>query len=250
MRPSESNGDVFDGLVQALVRVEALPELTIGGDTAGYLASRLRQNAEGADFLISQALARVEDANLKDEQEKMRLAADESRREGRSRDRELYEESLRALRRKVAGLILVVDQFEEIFANPKIVDAARTRVDFVSALAALARSGKVWVLLTLRSDFFYRCSEIPELMTLKQLDGHYDLQPPTKEEIGEIIRKSAGAAGLRYERSTQGGNEVSLDELLRDAMINNPASLPLLEFCLDELYKRRSNDGVLTFSAY
>jgi tetratricopeptide (TPR) repeat protein len=250
VRPSESTGDLFDGLVEALVRAEALPELVSGGDTAAYLASRLRKNPEGADLLISQSLARVEDAALKDEQEMLRRTTEESRREGRSRDQEFYEESLKKLPRKVARLVLVVDQFEEIFTIPKISDDSRIGGRFVSALATLARSGRVWVIVTLRSDFFSRCAEIPELATLKRLDGHYDLQPPAKEEIGDIIRKAAAAGGLRYERITQGGNEISLDELLRDAMIDNPASLPLLEFCLDELYKRRGSDGVLTLAAY
>ena len=250
IRPSDSTGDLFDGLVQALVRDEALPELLTTGDPVVQLASRLRQTPVGMDMLISQALSRVEDGVLKDDQESLRRFAEESHREGRSLDEEFYDQSLRNLQRKVGRLVLVVDQFEEVFTIPKIVEATETRTGFVSALATLARSGKVWVVLTLRSDFFPRCAELPELMALKQVDGHYDLQPPTKEEIGEIIRKSAAAAGLRYERIVQAGNDMSLDEALRDAMIDNPASLPLLEFCLEELYKRRSGDGVLTFAAY
>jgi hypothetical protein len=55
---------------------------------------------------------------------------------------------------------------------------------------------------------------------------------------------------LRYETSVQDGVEISLDEVLRDATVNNPAALPLLEFCLDELYKRSGGKGVLTFAAY
>jgi eukaryotic-like serine/threonine-protein kinase len=250
MRPSESTGDIFDGLVQALVRSEALPELTSGGDSFGYLASKLRENPAVADLLISPALARVEDATLKEDQKMLQSAAEQSLREGRLGDREFYEKSLRELPRKVARLILVIDQFEEIFTISNTGDAAGTRCAFISALASLARSGKVWIIATLRSDFFPRCVEIPELMALKRLDGHYDLQPPTKEEIGDIVRKSAAAGGLRYERTTLAGNEVSLDEVLRDTMVDNPASLPLLEFCLDELYKRRTSDGVLTFAAY
>jgi hypothetical protein len=250
MRPSESTGDLFDGLVQALTYSEALPELTTGQDSLAYLASKLRQNPEVADLLVLPSLARVEDAAFKEDQETLQKAVEDSVREGRVRDQELYENSLQKLRRKVGRLILVVDQFEEIFTISYTADAAGTRRAFVSALASLARSSQVWVIATLRSDFFPRCIEIPELMALKGFDGHYDLQPPTKEEIGDIVRKSAAAAGLKYERTTHAGNEISLDELLRDAMIDNPASLPLLEFCLDELYKRRSSDGVLTIAAY
>ena len=54
----------------------------------------------------------------------------------------------------------------------------KLRRRFVQALSALARSGWAWVIGTLRSDFFGRCAEVPELMELKA-QGLYDLQPPT-----------------------------------------------------------------------
>ncbi len=147
MRPSESTGDLFDGLVQALARAEALPELTSGGDTVDYLAARLRQNPDAADLLISPLLGGVEYAALKNDQEMLRRAAEESLHEGRPRDQEFYEDSLRKLSRKVARLVLVVDQFEEIFTIAQTLDATGSRNDFVSALATLARSGRVWVIV-------------------------------------------------------------------------------------------------------
>jgi hypothetical protein len=102
----------------------------------------------------------------------------------------------------------------------------------------------------MRSDFFSRCADLPELMQLEQVEGHYDLLPPTKEEIGQIIRQPASAAGLRYETHIQDGVETRLDEVLRDAAVENPAALPLLEFCLDELFKLSGGKGLLTFAAY
>ena len=63
----------------------------------------------------------------------------------------------------------------------------------------------------------------------------YTLLPPRPDELAEMIREPARAAGLTWEE--RGG--VSLDqELLRDAS-GNPEALPLLEYTLAELYERR-----------
>ncbi len=67
----------------------------------------------------------------------------------------------------------------------------------------------------------------------------YTLMPPRADELAEMIREPARAAGLIWEQ--RGG--ISLDqELLRDAS-GNPEALPLLEYTLAELYERR--DGRL-----
>ena len=41
-----------------------------------------------------------------------------------------------------------------------------------------------------------------------------------------------------------------LDALIHEAALKSPEALPLLEFTLDELYKRRTGDDLLTFAAY
>lgn len=43
---------------------------------------------------------------------------------------------------------------------------------------------------------------------------------------------------------------VGLDEVLRDAAVGQPGSLPLLQFTLEELYQQRGPDGTLRFSTY
>ena len=100
----------------------------------------------------------------------------------------------------------------------------------------------------MRSDFYPRCAELPELVDLKRGDGQYDLVPPSSAEIGQIIRRPAEAAGLRFGVHPETG--APLDDLLRDAATADSASLPLLEFTLDELYKLRTDSGVLAHAAY
>lgn len=143
-------------------------------------------------------------------------------------------------------LALIVDQLEEIFSDERIDQ--RQREGFAAALAALARSGCVWVVATMRSDLYPQLTDLPMLMSLKEGDGQFDLLPPTLREIGQIIRLPAAAAGLRFE--SRAHTAERLDDTIRDAAASNAAALPLLEFLLEELYKRRSADNVLTFRAY
>jgi len=73
----------------------------------------------------------------------------------------------------------------------------------------------------------------------------YTLMPPRPDELAEIIREPAKAAGLIWEQR----DGVALDqELLRDAT-GNPESLPLLEYTLADLYERREG-RLLRWSDY
>lgn len=143
-------------------------------------------------------------------------------------------------------ICLVIDQLEEVFSDERIDH--RERDGFFTLLAQLTDTRAVWTVATLRSDFYPRCVEHPGLVALKSGNGQYDLQPPSAAEIGQIIRLPAAAAGLRFETRVDGGE--GLDEVLRDEAVRSPEALPLLEFALEELYKRRASDGTLGFAAY
>src|SRR6202035_5225120 len=109
-------------------------------------------------------------------------------------------------------LALVVDQLEELFTtgfSPEVGE------NYVSAIAGLVRSGRVFVLATLRSDFYPAYQQFPELIELTKPGGKVDLRPPTPYEIGEMIRLPAEAAGLHFENEPETGQR--LNEALRDA---------------------------------
>lgn len=146
------------------------------------------------------------------------------------------------VRPMVTRLLLFIDQMEEIFD----MDVAQQKL-FIETLASLVGSGLVWVIGTMRSDYYHRCVEIPELIRLKSGTGQYDLLPPSFAELGSIIVKPAHAAGVFFERDIH--TNQRLDQVLHEEATKNPSSLPLLEFTLEELYKRRT-DNVLTFNAY
>jgi tetratricopeptide (TPR) repeat protein len=217
-RPSDAPDDPLLGLSYALLKC-ALPEMSDLGLDAYDLASLFRQAPDRAIRLISQGLKRAGEETAKEEN--------------------LY-------KTPVSRLAIVVDQMEEMFTLSNVDDAQRE--GFVAALSALARCGDAWIMATMRSDFFPRCREIPELVALKEGAGQYDTLPPNFTEIGQMIRYPARAAGLRFEVDPETG--VRLDERLHEAAARDPEALPLLSFTLDELFKRRSESGVLTFDAY
>jgi tetratricopeptide (TPR) repeat protein len=210
MRPGDSSGDVFDALAAAILEKEALPELTADGIDAAELAQLLRETPKAALPLLKTGLSRA------------------------------------ASGRTQARLALVVDQMEELFTLGRVTASERTK--FVEALDVLARSGWVWVVATLRSDFYPRCAELETLVVMKEGAGQYDLLPPTAAEMGQMIRQPALAAGLHFEEDP--ATKERLDEVLRDAAAKNPSSLALLEFTLEELYKKRTERGLLTHEAY
>jgi tetratricopeptide (TPR) repeat protein len=143
-------------------------------------------------------------------------------------------------------LALVIDQMEEMFTQEAILPEHREA--FTEIIDALARSKRVWVICTLRSDFYPRLANLPKLAALKEGAGQYDLMAPTASEIGQMIRLPTRAAGLRFEEDS--ASSERLDDMLRDAAAEHPEILPLLQFTLEELYQRRTDDGILTLAAY
>lgn len=144
---------------------------------------------------------------------------------------------------RAPALVLIVDQIEDFFP----ADAhSRQRAHTVQLLSLLARSGCIAVVAACRSDAYPRLADVPGLLALKQPDGHVDLTPPSAAEIAEIIRHPAQIAALTFEENATG----RLDDVLRDAAIDHPQCLPLLQHTLQQLYERREDGGRLSFAAY
>ena len=218
MRPAESAGDLFDGLANALLREQALPELSSALSPA-ELAATLRQSPASTVPLIKLALSQA--ANQLQEQQQLAALP-------------------------ITRLVLVVDQLEELFTLQRVTPDERRQ--FVAALAALINDGQIWVIATLRSDFYHRCAELPALQDIKEGNGTYDLKPPSAAEILQMIRQPARIAGLRFEEDADTG--ARLDDTLYNAVINSANALPLLEFTLQELFNLCGQHGLLGFAAY
>ncbi|QBE65702.1 nSTAND1 domain-containing NTPase [Pseudoduganella lutea] len=143
-----------------------------------------------------------------------------------------------------ASLAVFVDRLEAVFRSGA-TDAERAA--FFHVLDRLARA-KVLVVLACRNDFYPDVMAVPEMLSLKKRGGHFDVDPPDGAAIAQMIREPARAARLVFERDA--GSGASLDDVLCDAARASPDALPLLEYCLDELYRQRGEDGLLRFDVF
>jgi DNA-binding winged helix-turn-helix (wHTH) protein/tetratricopeptide (TPR) repeat protein len=142
-------------------------------------------------------------------------------------------------------LAVFIDRFEAVFRLPNVAEPERAA--FINVLDQLARSGSMLLVLACRNDFYPHLTAYPALMGMKLRGGHFDLAPPGGADIAQIIRHPAQVAQLRY---TVDGHGDSLDDLLINAAKAGPDTLPLLQHCLQELYRQRGGGGELSHTAY
>ena len=215
-KPSDAD-DLFKSLAVALTAEHALPELLSDGTTIDEIVDSLTYSKSIVP-LVRGALRQISsNCRIKEELED----------DPKSR------------------LVLVLDQMEEIFTKESISKEERQK--FFDIVKILAESGLVWIIGTLRSDFYHRCEDIPALMELKEGQGQYHLQPPSAPEFSQMIRLPASAANLKFEKKADG---TQLDEVILEQALESPEALPLLEFCLEELYEVGHEDKLLSFENY
>jgi len=245
-----SGGDCFGALANALLDSAALPGLENPESTSAVeeLASELRDNPGAVGLRVRDALDNAAREWKMQRANYLRAKEEKSRSSGNTTvsgviiPRRPQEAEL-----PKARLALVVDQLEELFTSGFSTDIQQK---YVSAIAGLVQSGRVFILATLRSDFYSSYQAFPELTELTRPSGKVDLRPPTAYEIGNMIRLPAEAAGLQFELDQKSGQR--LDEGLRDAASTIPESLPLLEHVLSLLYEKQAErgDALLRWSDY
>lgn len=141
---------------------------------------------------------------------------------------------------------IFIDRFEALFNASRVTDAARDA--FLATLEQLARSDACLVVLACRNDFYPALARYPLLMEGKILGAHVDLVPPGFGDIAQMIRKPAAAARLTF--GIDPVTKTGLDDILCDSAARSPDALPLLQYCLHELYRLRTPEGELTFAAF
>ena len=244
-----SGGDCFDALAAALLEPSALPALADpeSRNAIRDLGSELREHSDSVALRVRDALDhaarewKIQRCHSLEEKER------QLRSSGRSDDADVARQQRERFELPKARLALVVDQLEELFTSGFSLEV---RQKYISALAGLVRSGRVFVLATLRSDFYASYQEFPDLIELTEPSGKFDLRPPTPSEIGNMIQLPAEAAGLHFEQDRETGQR--LDQALRDTASATPESLPLLEHVLSLLYDQQSSrgDDLLRWSDY
>lgn len=146
----------------------------------------------------------------------------------------------------LSQLALFIDRLEVLLSSPLFSDAERHQ--FVDLIEQLASSGSVLVVSACRNDFYPLLVEYPSLMAGKSRGAHFDLAPPSRQELLQMIRLPAIAANLTWEFDER--SAMPLDELICSDAAGNPDTLPMLQFVLQSLYLQRSEDNQLSASVY
>ena len=136
-------------------------------------------------------------------------------------------------------LLLVIDQFEELFS---MVSERKVAQLFLSSLATAAADprSRLRVVMTMRADFFDRPLESPEFASLMEA-GLVPVSLPDREGLAAAVSQPALSVGLDFE-------DGLIDRIVRD-LDDQPGGLPLLQYAMTELVEQRTG-SLLTFAAY
>ena len=125
-------------------------------------------------------------------------------------------------------VVLIVDQFEEIFT---LCTAQEAREQFTRAIAGLVKDPDTAnrVILIIRADYAQQSYAEPALQPFAT-DPESRFSPPqlTTSELVRVINSSAEAAGLRF--------DTGIVEDLAQDVAGDSASLPTLQFTLSRLW--------------
>jgi WD40 repeat protein/serine/threonine protein kinase len=136
-------------------------------------------------------------------------------------------------------LLLLIDQFEEVFT---LVDDENERALFLDSLlhALDEPHSRLRVVLTMRADFYDK--PLAYLAFGSRLKQRVEtVLPMSPEELDEAITRPADQAGVVF--------EPGLVQKIMQEIEEQPGILPLLQYALTELFKRREG-LVLTHAAY
>lgn len=139
-------------------------------------------------------------------------------------------------RQGTRGLLLVIDQFEELLVSaPNLVD------ELADALYIPTLPPDLHVLTTLRADFLEKALADAQVGAAFR-NRLYALAAPSPRQLRRIVTAPVAAVpGVGYEAGL-------VDRVLADAG-EEPGTLPLLGFALDRLW-RDQDGGVLTHESY
>lgn len=145
-------------------------------------------------------------------------------------------------------LILIIDQAEELWSleptdpTQRAAWQEREQQPFLDLITSVGTTfeGPLVVILALRSDFFHRTAEHAGL---REMIAEHDVivGAMDESELTSAIVEPAQLAGCRFEPGLA-------DQLIREVR-GEPGALPLLQYTLLELWKRRGPDGLLSWEA-
>ncbi len=137
-------------------------------------------------------------------------------------------------------LLLVIDQFEEVFTQCRQDDERRAFIENLLHAIDPANPQPITILLTLRADFYTQ---------LAFQDHLRELVSQNQEFIGAMSRDELTRAILQPAALGNWKVQEGLVEVILDDLGSEPGALPLLSHALLETWKRRRG-RVLTVSGY
>jgi formylglycine-generating enzyme required for sulfatase activity/energy-coupling factor transporter ATP-binding protein EcfA2 len=137
-------------------------------------------------------------------------------------------------------LLLVVDQFEELFTLCRSEELREQFVgNLMTAVSANEPSPTILVIV-MRADFYHHCGAFESLRAALETQQKF-IGAMTNAELRRAIVRPAKQRGFSFERGL-------VDLMLQD-VDNEPGALPLLSHALLETWKRREGDK-LTYEGY
>ncbi|WP_454197652.1 nSTAND1 domain-containing NTPase [Nocardia sp. Marseille-Q1738] len=143
------------------------------------------------------------------------------------------------------GLLLVVDQFEQLFTQCPDESQRQAFVAALHAAATTRHAGAViLVVLVVRADFEARCADYESLVDAIQ--HHYLVTAMTERQLRMAITEPAKQAGARVD-------DDLVEQLLREtrarrhdsvSAVSAAGVLPLLSHALDRTWRLRAGDTV------
>ncbi len=139
----------------------------------------------------------------------------------------------RLAERHEADVLLVIDQFEELYA---LTGDEAVRRAFVEAVCRAADdpAGPVRVVFTLRDDFLWRLAETE--IARDVLSRVAVLRTPDVGALEETLIRPLQAVGYAFDDPALAGDMVT-------AVKGEPAALALLQFTVERLWDRRDRTG-------
>ncbi len=130
-------------------------------------------------------------------------------------------------------LVLYVDQFEELFTLVPHENERQQFIDLVTT-AVSEPSGPVTVILSMRADFYDRPMQYGELCALLEQCGKV-VPPMALADLYDVVQEPADLSDVRLKFDD--GLVTELVFAVRDEV----GGLPLLQFTLDQLFRRSEN---------
>src|SRR5215204_494328 len=141
-----------------------------------------------------------------------------------------------------ANLIIIVDQFEELFRfDRKDLENENIESYFVNLLlkASMNAEGSIYVIITMRSEFLGDCVKyrgLPEAIN----KGQYLVPQLSRQQLKEVV---VGPVSLAGKKISPGLVELLINEIDENKLKENLDQLPLLQHALMRTYQHAIASG-------